>query len=169
MYQCFYWIGRVLRVACAYFCDRSLITTYASPSPGRLLTIYTRSLPLDIASRLWDWYLLRGEAYLFQAGLGLLHHLEGRIVRQDWDANMYDLTHTVPAERLDEEEFFDSVQRMHVSHAEFVRVTSMSANHAVSGVSVATSDAISSAVCDAASPGTARADKSDTCADVSLS
>ena len=91
----------------------------------RFLSIYTRSLPLDIASRIWDWYLLRGEVYLFQAGLGLLKYFESRFLKEDSDGLMYDLTHLSSLHaKLDEDQYFECVDMCHVSHTRYLDILS---------------------------------------------
>jgi len=42
-----------------------------------LMTIFSKSVPLDIAARIWDLFMRDGIAYLFKAAIGLL------IVHQD--------------------------------------------------------------------------------------
>lgn len=37
------------------------------------MTLFSRALPFDAASRLWDCYLIEGEVFLFRAALALLH------------------------------------------------------------------------------------------------
>lgn len=41
-----------------------------------MYTVFTRCLPLDVASRVWDMFLVEGDTALFQVSLALLHHLE---------------------------------------------------------------------------------------------
>jgi len=36
------------------------------------LTLFSKSLPIPIASRVWDCYLLQGEVFLFRCALGIL-------------------------------------------------------------------------------------------------
>ena len=76
------------------------------------MSIFARSLPLDIASRIWDWYVVRGEVYLFQVGLSILKYFEPRLLRQNVDGILYDLTH-LPS-NLDEDKFFKIVDGMNV-------------------------------------------------------
>ena len=39
----------------------------------RILTLYAKSLPLDIVSRIWDCYFLEGELFLFRTAVGNVH------------------------------------------------------------------------------------------------
>jgi len=54
----------------------------------RVLTLFAKSLPIDIASRLWDVYLLEGDSFLFRAAIGLLKMLQPNIVGREMDAIM---------------------------------------------------------------------------------
>lgn len=49
---------------------------------ARLLTIYSRALPLDVATRLWDVFLLHGDVFLLQAALGTYATRAGRSDRR---------------------------------------------------------------------------------------
>ena len=37
---------------------------------GRIFTIYTRVLPLDVACRVWDMFCRDGDSFLFRTALG---------------------------------------------------------------------------------------------------
>ncbi len=45
------------------------------------MTLFSRSLPFDAASRLWDCYLIEGEVFLFRAALALLQ-LNRKVLKQ---------------------------------------------------------------------------------------
>lgn len=36
-----------------------------------VLTVFSRSFPLDVSARIWDIYLRDGEEFFFRAGLGI--------------------------------------------------------------------------------------------------
>ncbi len=45
------------------------------------MTVFSRALPFDAASRLWDCYLIEGEVFLFRAALALLK-LNRKVLKQ---------------------------------------------------------------------------------------
>jgi hypothetical protein len=53
-----------------------------------VLTIFAKSLPIDIASRIWDIYSIEGEHVLFKAALGILRVLRDRILNTELDGFM---------------------------------------------------------------------------------
>lgn len=40
---------------------------------SRLYTLYSKSLPLDVACRVWDVYLRDGEEFLIKTALGIVY------------------------------------------------------------------------------------------------
>lgn len=36
------------------------------------LTLFSKALPLDVAARIWDGYMLLGELFIMQTSLGIL-------------------------------------------------------------------------------------------------
>jgi hypothetical protein len=40
------------------------------PIIHRVITLYTKCLPLDVACKLWDLYCRDGESFLFRVALG---------------------------------------------------------------------------------------------------
>eukprot|EP00736_Rhodelphis_marinus_P000057 Rmarinus@m.14304 len=49
------------------------------------LTLFSKSLPLHIACRIWDWYLLTDETALFKAAVGLLSMFRSELEVGDFD------------------------------------------------------------------------------------
>jgi len=67
-----------------------------------IVTLFTRSLPLEVTSRIWDMYCLQGELALFRAALAVLHAIERRLLGQPFDVIIHTLTHPLT---LSEPEF----------------------------------------------------------------
>ena len=65
------------------------------PCPYCTLTpsLPSRSLPIDITSRIWDNYLLQGEAFMLRAALGVLKWLSAQCVDQPLEEQLVILTH----------------------------------------------------------------------------
>jgi len=58
-----------------------------------LMTLFAKSLPIDITSRIWDNYLLQGEAFMLRAALGVLKWLSAQCVDQPLEEQLVILTH----------------------------------------------------------------------------
>ena len=50
-----------------------------------ILTIYSRALPLDVACRVWDVFLLEGDCVLFRVALGLFRMYQTALVKMDFE------------------------------------------------------------------------------------
>lgn len=52
--------------------------------PSRIFTLYSKSLPLDVACRVWDIFCRDGEESLFRTGLGILRLYEDVLLQMDF-------------------------------------------------------------------------------------
>ncbi|EEY67619.1 uncharacterized protein PITG_18461 [Phytophthora infestans T30-4] len=59
------------------------------------LTLFTRSLPLDLALRIWDVYVLLGTPFFFQASMGLLSLFQDSLLAMEAE-NIMRLLHNFP-------------------------------------------------------------------------
>lgn len=50
-----------------------------------ILTIFSKSLPLDLSTRLWDIYIYEGQSFFFRASLGILKYTQSNILANDLD------------------------------------------------------------------------------------
>ena len=50
----------------------------------RIFTLYSKSLPLDVACRVWDVFCRDGEEILFRTGLGILRLYEDLLLQMDF-------------------------------------------------------------------------------------
>jgi hypothetical protein len=74
------------------------------------LTIFSKSLPLDLATHLWDIYLYEGQCFLFRAALGILKYLQTRILAQDLDlVPCKQMLARMPEEYLDEDSLWATI------------------------------------------------------------
>ena len=55
-----------------------------SPPNFRIFTLYSKSLPLDLACRVWDVFCRDGEEFLFRTGLGILRLYEDILLQMDF-------------------------------------------------------------------------------------
>lgn len=54
------------------------------PPNFRIFTLYSKSLPLDLACRVWDVFCRDGEEFLFRTGLGILRLYEDILLQMDF-------------------------------------------------------------------------------------
>lgn len=54
------------------------------PCLPRIFTLYSKSLPLDLACRIWDVFCRDGEEFLFRTALGILKLFEDILTRMDF-------------------------------------------------------------------------------------
>lgn len=68
-----------------------------------IFTLYAKSLPLDVACRVWDVFCRDGEEFLFRTGLGILRLYEDLLLQMDFIHSAQFLTRLpddTPPERL---------------------------------------------------------------------
>lgn len=75
--------------------------------PFRIFTLYSKSLPLDLACRVWDVFCRDGEEFLFRTALGILKLFEDILTKMDFIHIAQFLT-KLP-EDLPSEEIFTSI------------------------------------------------------------
>eukprot|EP01132_Coremiostelium_polycephalum_P002162 gene2162-2661_t len=71
-----------------------------------VLTIFSKALPLDIASHIWDNVFLDGEIVIFQTALGILKMYSKELESADFDVCMTLLTHLPPD--IDHDDLFQN-------------------------------------------------------------
>jgi len=72
------------------------------------LTMFSKSLPLDVAARTWDLFFLEGDSFIFRASLGILKYFEPVLLNGTYDENLRLLTHLPD---VDEEELFACIEK----------------------------------------------------------
>jgi len=84
------------------------------------MTVFLKPLPVDIATRVWDLYLLEGEIYLFKVFLALLkmHSHQFETYPKEMCLN---LLNRFP-EDLDEEELFDTAEQYNLDPKKFAKL-----------------------------------------------
>ncbi|KAB5555329.1 hypothetical protein PHYPO_G00032520 [Pangasianodon hypophthalmus] len=78
-----------------------------------IFTLYSKSLPLDVACRVWDVFCRDGEEFLFRTALGILRLYEDVLLHMDFIHMAQFLTRLpehVPAERL-----FSAIHNTHMT------------------------------------------------------
>jgi hypothetical protein len=87
-----------------------------------LLTLYSRSMPLDIAARVWDLYLYEGEISLFKVAIGILNMHRDMLMRLDM-AGILHFLHNIPDD-LNEHVLFDTfVAKVDITSKHFAKMS----------------------------------------------
>jgi len=94
-----------------------------------ILTLFSNSLPLESASRIWDIYFLQGENFLIQAIIGILFHYEEELLNGDFDFCMTFLTH-IPT-NVNEETLFKSIASIPISERKWTSILNTQKNKKV--------------------------------------
>ncbi|EGC36346.1 hypothetical protein DICPUDRAFT_47207 [Dictyostelium purpureum] len=82
-----------------------------------VLTVFSKALPLDIASHVWDTIFLDGESVIFQTALGILKMYSKELENSDFDVCMTLLTHLPP--NIDEDELFQHINSFTINQKIF--------------------------------------------------
>eukprot|EP00357_Protocruzia_adherens_P030422 CAMPEP_0114996366 /NCGR_PEP_ID=MMETSP0216-20121206/14262_1 /TAXON_ID=223996 /ORGANISM="Protocruzia adherens, Strain Boccale" /LENGTH=1486 /DNA_ID=CAMNT_0002360545 /DNA_START=178 /DNA_END=4638 /DNA_ORIENTATION=+ len=82
-----------------------------------LLSMFSKSLPFKIATRIWDNYFLDGEIFALQTALGILKYYERRL-RYDSFNNILFLLRNIPID-IEENRLFDMIEDTDMRPEEF--------------------------------------------------
>jgi len=86
-----------------------------------VLTLFTKSIPIDVAAHLVDVYLLEGEYFLFKAGLGILYLLKGKLLSVEFDGVMHALQQLTSVE-IDETELFQYINCIELDRETYAKI-----------------------------------------------
>jgi len=75
------------------------------------VTLYSKSLPLDIAARAWDLFFLDPD-HLYKIGIGILKYFVKHFTHTDFDDMLQFLTHL--PKKINEEDFFAAVASLRI-------------------------------------------------------
>ncbi|KAL3657291.1 hypothetical protein V7S43_017800 [Phytophthora oleae] len=84
------------------------------------LTLFTRSLPLDLALRIWDVYVLLGTPFFFQASMGLLSLFQDSLLAMEAEDIMR-LLHNFP-KNTSSRELFGAIESVSLSCEEITEL-----------------------------------------------
>eukprot|EP00003_Mantamonas_plastica_P022973 TRINITY_DN4013_c0_g1_i3.p1 TRINITY_DN4013_c0_g1~~TRINITY_DN4013_c0_g1_i3.p1 ORF type:complete len:321 (-),score=105.76 TRINITY_DN4013_c0_g1_i3:98-1060(-) len=85
-----------------------------------VLTIFSKALSLDVASRIWDNYVYHGEWFLIRCAVALLSVLQGEMLGAVFDDCMFLLTH-IP-EDLNGDELFQHVEYIQLTEKDYKKM-----------------------------------------------
>lgn len=79
-----------------------------------VLTLFSKSLPLDLAMRIWDYFFFEGTPFIFRVTLGILKYGSSLLESADFEDCLTWVTHLAKQE-LVEEDLFDSIKSISFS------------------------------------------------------
>lgn len=78
---------------------------------GWIMSAYCRALPLDIVFRVWDGFLLDGDAYLFRTALGILKYFEDTLLHSSFEECAFMLSH-LPQDHIVPKVLFQKIRSL---------------------------------------------------------
>jgi len=78
-----------------------------------LSTIFTLSLPFDVACKVWDQFLAHGEIYLYRTALGILRFFSSHLLKSTFEETLHLLKH-LPQD-LDQLDLLQSIEAVEVA------------------------------------------------------
>ncbi|EFA78769.1 RabGAP/TBC domain-containing protein [Heterostelium album PN500] len=85
-----------------------------------VLTIFSKALPLDVATHVWDYLFLEKETFIFQVALGILKMYSKELETGDFDQCMTLLTHLPPD--IDDDELFQHIATFNIKPEQFAKL-----------------------------------------------
>uniref|UniRef100_A0A4W5MYX2 TBC1 domain family member 14 n=2 Tax=Hucho hucho TaxID=62062 RepID=A0A4W5MYX2_9TELE len=79
-----------------------------------IFTLYSKSLPLDLACRVWDVFCRDGDEFLFRVALGILHLYEDVLTRMDFIHNAQFLTRL--PDHIPPDQLFSHIHAVHMTN-----------------------------------------------------
>lgn len=72
------------------------------------MTLFSKSFPLSIASRIWDCYVFEGEAILYRSAIGVLSFFSHRLLKMDFE-DMARFLSNIDFSNVDEGKLFEAI------------------------------------------------------------
>jgi len=72
------------------------------------MTLFSKTLPIQLTSRIWDNFILEGESYLYRSALGILKFCMPQLLQADFDDIVY-ILHHLPKD-IDEQKLFEVME-----------------------------------------------------------
>jgi len=71
------------------------------------MTLFCKRLALDVVGRVWDCFLMFGEAFVYRVAVAILKVLEKKLITKPFDTAMKELALSAPL--ITEKQLFDAV------------------------------------------------------------
>jgi len=85
-----------------------------------ILALFAKALPLEVAARLWDCYLLEGEVFIIRAALGILRFYAANLAKMPLEGIMSLLVH-VP-EDINADDLINAIAEIKLTNKRYMRV-----------------------------------------------
>jgi hypothetical protein len=79
-----------------------------------ILTLFTKSFPIDVATRILDIYFFEGEYFLFRAALGVLKYLEFDLLKVEFDG-VLKILQRLSSRPFDIDVLFETIQSVQLN------------------------------------------------------
>ena len=86
-----------------------------------LLTVYSRSLKLDTAHRIWDNFLILGQVFLFRTAIGLLRIFESKLMVASFE-ECVELLNRLPEDQIHEKQLFNQIAKVPLTARRFEKM-----------------------------------------------
>jgi len=87
-----------------------------------VLTIFSKTLPLELAIRVWDSLFFEGEVFFWRTCVGILVLNEEVLLKSSYDDVMQFLTHLAQQDSMQEEDLFRAIGNIKLSEGKYRRV-----------------------------------------------
>ena len=83
-----------------------------------LLTLYSKNIDIEIASRIWDNYMLDGEIFAIKTGIGLLKYFESKFLKESHFQIIRQLNNMRNG-IIDEDKLFRLIEKVEIDAEEY--------------------------------------------------
>jgi hypothetical protein len=98
----------------------SFLLTFPPSCSSRFLTIFSKALPLEAVSRVWDNYFVEGDTFLWRTVLGLLSFHSETILTSSYDQCLQFLTHL--PHNFDLDGLFEAISAIKLNQAQLTEL-----------------------------------------------
>ncbi|EGC33543.1 drainin [Dictyostelium purpureum] len=83
-----------------------------------ITTLFSKALPLDIATRIWDLVFIEGEIFIYRTALSILRYFISDLQVANYD-ECIDLFNRLPQRKISEEKLFDEIHSIILDQKKF--------------------------------------------------
>ncbi|KAN0042939.1 hypothetical protein ACTA71_010572 [Dictyostelium dimigraforme] len=83
-----------------------------------ITTLFSKALPLDIATRIWDLVFIEGEIFIYRTALSILRYFISDLIQATYD-ECIDLFNKLPQRKISEDKLFDEINSIVLDQKKF--------------------------------------------------